>query len=164
MITQERLKELFKYDPDTGLLTRSTGFNNVKIGDIAGTLRYDGYLHIKIDGKLYLCHRLAWVYMYGDIPENIDHINHIRDDNRIVNIRNVSKLENNRNQSIMPTNTSGVTGVSWHKTLNKWRCFINVNNKQVHLGVYDDFELACLVRKEANIKYGFHSNHGGNNG
>lgn len=83
----------------------------------------------------------------------IDHINHNRADNRKLNLRICSQHENNMNKGIAPNNTSGITGVFWNKKLNKWGATIGFKGKNIHLGVFDDFEDAIKVRKEAEEKY-----------
>tara|TARA_R100001244_G_C5089428_1_gene116025 strand:- start:21 stop:518 length:498 start_codon:yes stop_codon:yes gene_type:complete len=162
MITQKQLKELLHYNPDTGIFTnRVRRSQSSKIGDVAGCNSADGYLAIKISGKKYKGHRLAWLYVSGELPLNqIDHINGITSDNRIVNLRNVSHAENCKNQKLRNTNTSGITGVGWHKGNKKWLSKICVDDKIIHLGVFiDKFEAIC-ARKSASNKYGFHQNHG----
>lgn len=122
MITQDRLRELLHYDPDTGIFTRlvSTGWRG-KVGDVAGYKNPDGYLVIMIDYKLYLAHRLAWLYTYGRFPEVTDHINGVRDDNRIVNLREVTNWENaqNKKKHTRP-DMSLPTGVQVAKKNSKW--------------------------------------------
>ena len=99
--------------------------------------------------------------MTGDFPpETIDHINRVRDDNRWRNLRPVSQKENSRNQKIYSTNTSGISGVTWRKQDKVWRSTIGVANKVSHLGSFNNLFEACCVRKAAELKYGFHQNHG----
>ena len=161
MITQKELKELLHYTPETGVFTRIKATQSIRVGDVAGTIMQIGYVMLRVKGNKYLAHRLAWLYMYGYFPSNqIDHRNHIRDDNRIVNLREVTCAENHRNRSKSKFNLSGVTGVRWRKQNSKWLASVKVNGKQKHLGYFDDkFEAIC-ARKSANNKYGFHKNHG----
>lgn len=160
-ITQTRLKELFRYDKDSGVFTRlETKTYNAKKGDKAGYVNTIGYVAIRVDGKLHLAHRLAWVYEHGYMPKEVDHINHNRADNSISNLREVDRLSNNRNQSIKPSNTSGTTGVYWSKDRNKWVAQISVNDKIIGLGRFIEKDDAIKARKEAEVKYGFHENHG----
>lgn len=121
MITQNTLKELFDYNPDTGLFTwKVAKARRIKAGDVAGNLNNTGYIHIRVDGKNYQAHRLAWLYTHGKFPDNcIDHINGIKDDNRISNLRDVTTQENNstllakKNTSdAVPLGKTGVRGVS----------------------------------------------------
>lgn len=162
IVTQKRLKELFNYDPITGDFTRLVRTaRRVQIGDIAGHRRSDGYLIIIIDYRYYLAHRLAFLYMAGKFPtDQADHINHIRHDNRWVNLREATNTTNRRNQSMPCDNTSGVMGVSWYKRDRKWHARIQIKGKTKHLGYFTDIEGAVAARKEAEIKYGFHKNHG----
>ena len=160
MLTQKELKKHLHYNPGTGIFTRlACSANNVKAGDIAGCL-HNGYIEIRVNKKRYLAHRLAWFYVHGEWPEQIDHINHIRDDNRLFNLRDATNLENGKNQSKKITNTSGVTGVYWAKRNKKWIASVSINNKTKYLGSHiDKFEVICM-RMSANNKYGFHKNHG----
>lgn len=157
MITQEEMKKTLYYDPDTGLITRV----NTRITFKVGNLMPCGYLRIKVNGKLYLAHRLAWLYVYGSFPKGqIDHINGIRLDNRICNLRDVTKKENLVNKRIYANSKSGITGVHWHKQHKKWAVVICKDNKTKHLGLFDNLEQARLCRKKADKDYGFHINHG----
>ena len=164
MITQTYLKEIFDYNPDTGVFTRLISTTNcVKVGDIAGCVNKNhGYRAISVKNKLYLAHRLAWLYMTGEWPKDqIDHINHDRVDNRWVNLRKATRQENGKNMSMSKRNTSGVTGVCWAKVESKWFAQIMVDSKTIGLSYFaDKFEAIC-ARKSAENKYGFHGNHGG---
>ena len=160
-LTQKELKRLFLYDKLTGLFTRKVYMRGGKeAGTLAGVTLRNGRYSIRIYGALYQSHRLAWLYVYGVWPKEIDHINHNPSDNRIANLRDVTHIENTRNQSFRCTNTSGVCGVSWRDDKRKWRSYINVNSKQKGLGHYaDKFEAIC-ARKSADAKYDYHPNHG----
>ena len=154
MLTQERLKELLDYDPETGVFTwKSIVFgSHMKVGSVAGSMYSNGYLRIKINGKDYRAHRLAWLYMYGCWPTNqIDHINRVRDDNRIANLREATNKENQWNRGKQKSSTSGFTGVSWHKKSGKWQSRIAVNKKVIQLGVFNTPEEAhaAYVRAKA---------------
>jgi len=148
MITQTRLKELLDYDPDSGIFTWKISTNNrIKAGSSAGTLQPTSYIRIMVDGKNYQAHRLAWLYTHGYDPENqIDHKNGIRDDNRISNLREVSRACNLQNQKTRSTNTSGFPGVSWHKQAKKWRAYICIQGRNHGLGLYDTPLDAALAR------------------
>jgi len=162
MINQETLKQQLHYNPETGVFTRLiASARRVKIGDVAGWLDSTGYIQIMVLGKSYRVHRLAWLYVYGNFPpEQVDHINHVRDDNRIINLRLATHQENNKNASMSKRNKSGITGVFWKKQNRKWQARIMVNRKSIHLGFFTDkFEAIC-ARLSANNKYGFHENHG----
>lgn len=165
MITQSELKKLFHYDKKTGLFTRiSAGiYQKYLIGNVSKCL-CDGYVIIGINKKLYKAHRLAVLYVDGYLPEypafEIDHINHIRDDNRWDNIRVISKGENCKNIKLLTNNTSGFTGVRWNKKEKRWKVSVTHNSSFIHLGYFDDKQEAINARKEANKKFGFHANHG----
>lgn len=153
MITQEELKELLNYNPDTGIFTYNKPRNKCTKGKIAGTRHVNGYTHIQLNGKIYKAHRLAWLYVYGYFPECIDHINCDKDDNRIENLREATITQNNHNVKLSKNNTSGIKGVCWHKKAKKWCATIGVYGKTIYLGLFDDLELAELVINEARLKY-----------
>ena len=160
-LTQEKLKEHLHYCPDSGVFTwvkaRGTAENNKR----AGCTMTTGYRGIRLFKMLHYEHRLAWLYMHGEWPkEQIDHINRIKNDNRIENLRCASNQENRRNQGLSKKNTHGVLGVYKHKKSGKWRATIHIDRKPVHLGYYFSFLDAVLARKMAEHKYGFHPNHG----
>lgn len=160
-ITQLELKSRLHYNPKTGVFTRiSSSSAGPKIGDIAGWLQ-DGYRKIMVNGKTYFAHRLAWLYVYGEFPENqIDHINHIRNDNRISNLRDASGSDNQRNQRVAKNNTSGTIGVIFNNLINRWVARIGTPQKRIFLGRFKKKEDAIKARKEAEIYYGYHRNHG----
>jgi HNH endonuclease/AP2 domain len=125
---------------------------------VADTL---GYKYCRIFGKPHRAHRLIWAMHYGEMPiGQIDHINGIRDDNRIENLRLVNNQENNKNKRLSANNTSGVMGVCWDKSRGKWSAQIKVDLVRINLGRFDDIELAIAARKAAEVKYNFHANHG----
>lgn len=162
-LTQGKLKELLNYDPDTGIFTwKVRKAHRVKIGDIAGVVNKDsGYRQIRIDERLYLAHRLAWLYVHGEFPKNeTDHINHKRDDNRICNLRDVTQVENFQNKTMNKANKSGFNGILWVEKDKRWCVQIGFNGRTKYLGYFKDIEDAIQCRKEANIKHGYHPNHG----
>jgi hypothetical protein len=156
MITAERLHQLLIYDPETGnfvwLVDRGGRFKaGMKAGSIDKSLRY---VQIRIERKLYLGHRLAWLYMYGVWPKEIDHINRNRSDNRIENLREAPRhIDNVRNQSIRESNTSGVIGVHWQKNISKWFAYIGIRYRRISLGYFDNFDDAVNARKSAERHY-----------
>jgi hypothetical protein len=156
------LSEVFNYDSETGLLKRKIAAGGLNVGDVAGTKRPNGYVMVSINNKQIRAHRVAWEMYYNEKPNGcIDHINGIRDDNRIVNLRVVSVAENNRNLSINSRNKTGVTGVSWESDRQKWVAFIGVNKgKHLKIGRFDNLLDACCARKSAEIVLGYHTNHG----
>jgi hypothetical protein len=154
MITQERLKELLDYDPDTGVFTWKTARGCVVAGSVAGALNTNLYIYIKIDQKLYRAHRLVWLYIHGSLPgAEIDHVNRIRGDNRIANLRAATKSENGQNKPKYRNNTSGIPGVCWHKASQKWIAQIRHLGHSIHIGLYDDLEEAAAARAAAKAKY-----------
>lgn len=168
---QKRVRELLDYDPDTGELRwRSrprdefpslrewAAWNGKCAGKVAGSTSGRGYRAVKCDGILSYAHRVIWVHVYGEIPDTIDHINGIRDDNRLANLRSVSHRDNMRNQPRHKTNTSGVTGVV--RCGNKWTARIRTYDHNHYLGIFEDKNDAIAARKAAEVKYGFHPNHG----
>jgi len=146
-LTQEQLQQLLSYDPDTGIFTNLKSRGRVKIGSVAGSKYSNGYICIAIDSKRYLAHRLIWLYVYGEFPANqIDHINEVKDDNRLVNLRLATSQENQHNKSSPQTNnTSGYLGVYWNKPRGKWIARIQVNGKNKHLGLFNTAEEASAV-------------------
>lgn len=143
-MTQNELKQLLHYEPNTGVFTWLVSRGRVKKGTIAGSKQKYGHLAVKIDGKNYHLHRLAWLYVYGKFPDNmIDHINGIADDNRIDNLRDVNNAVNQHNQKTAHTNSkSGLIGASWNKQNKAWKAQIAHHGKVIYLGFYKSAELA----------------------
>jgi hypothetical protein len=163
VISQERLKEILSYDPETGLFTWiKVRSRTVKNGSIAGCIGHDGYIDIKIDGKTYRAHRLAWFYMHGTWPDDkLDHKNGIRNDNRFENLREASHWQNSCNQKMRRNNTSGVKGVHWVKLENVWRAKITVKGKTHIVGNFENFDDAKQAIFEAREKmHGEFANYG----
>ena len=154
-LTAEHLRSILNYDPATGVFTwKVRTSRSVKIGDITGCPNGHGYLHIQLQSRPYKAHRLAWFYVYGEWPKDqIDHINRIRTDNRISNLREVTNKQNQQNAGKSSHNTSGHPGVSWHKQNSKWQARIAHNYKQIHLGYFTDIEDAITARKAAEKLY-----------
>ena len=154
-LTAEYLRSILDYEPETGIFTRKVSTaRRVKVGDVAGCPDGRGYLLIQAQSRLYRAHRLAWLYVYGTWPtDQIDHINRIRTDNRIANLRDVSHKQNMQNASKPSNNTSGHPGVSWHKQKSKWQARIAHNYKQIHLGYFTGIEDAITARKAAEKLY-----------
>ena len=149
MLTQSRLKELFDYCPDTGIFVRKVNRAHTKKGDIAGCLS-QGYYKICIDRVLYLSHRLAWLYVHGTLPEFVDHINRVPTDNRIENLRSVTRSVNCHN--IVGRASSGEKGVTAaSKDRDAWEARIMVNRKSIYLGFYKTKEEATAARKGAEL-------------
>lgn len=155
-ITQAELKENLHYNPETGVFTRKiANARRVKVGDVAGCSRYDGYVTICINSKPYFAHRLAWLYMTGADPrEVIDHINGNPADNRFCNLREANNQQNIHNQTKPPkNNTTGYLGVSFSKRDSKYIAHIKINGKAKHIGCYFTPELAYQAYLEAKRKH-----------
>jgi hypothetical protein len=175
----EVLRQLLRYEPETGKLfwrERGTewfsdGGNGATVSAAMWNRRYAhkeaftvmpvGYRGGRILGVSTYAHRIAFAIFHGKWPDGeIDHINGNGTDNRIENIRDVTKRENARNMPLRSNNTSGVLGVCWHKRANMWIAQINIGNDSKVLGHFKSFDEACAARAAANQKYGFHPNHG----
>lgn len=153
MITQSELKEVLDYNPDTGLFTWIESNGCVKAGDIARYKHHTGYINITITGKAYQAHRLAYLYMTGNFPKNsIDHINHVKDDNRWTNLRDATSSQNKSNIKKLKNNTSGYKGVSWDKRDKNWRAQIKHMNKNINIGSYTTPQEASEAYKKKAIE------------
>lgn len=119
-LVPETIPELLSYDPETGILRwKAKPSRQVSIGDIAGYINQDGYVAIKIAGKGYCAHRIAWMLTYGEFPSGyLDHINGVRHDNRIINLRVACPSQNAANGPIRSNNTTGVKGLVQAKSGN----------------------------------------------
>jgi hypothetical protein len=156
MLSQARVQELFDYREDGELIWRVQVSSRALVGNVAGCLNGKGYKVTGIDGKLYRNHRLIWLWNFGYFPENdLDHINRIRDDNRIENLREVSRVCNMRNARVYKDSFSGVTGVCWRKETSKWSARIKISSKNIYLGHYETKLEAAKARWQAEVKYGF---------
>jgi len=171
MISASDLKSLVRYDAKTGdlfWLPREPASPYVKTWNTkhAGqkafcTVTTYGYVKGYIYNRPYHAHRVAYALYYGQWPQgHIDHINGITSDNRIANLRDVTRQENQRNLRRSVSNTSGITGVGWCKITNKWKAQIQADKIRKHLGVFERFEDAVAARKAAECLHGFHPNHG----
>jgi len=171
----ELLRKLLSYDSATGFLTwklrprdlfpndwQWRRWNTRHAGKPALTAdKGDGYLGGSVMCVRCKTHRVVWALHYGKWPEaDIDHINGNRSDNRIENLRDVSRAENCKNQGIPKNNTSGIIGVHWYRKFQCWRADIKANGRKRHLGYFATKEDAAKARKQAEEKYGYHSNHG----
>jgi len=160
-ITQSELKDVLHYAPDTGIFTWIQRGPGRPLSGQAGCVS-QGYRNIRVNKQTYRAHRLAWLYIYGEWPENdIDHINGHGIDNRIDNLRDVSKALNQRNAKRRYNNKSGITGVHWHKAAGKWSAQITVAGKRVYLGSLASIYRAASVRHFAmEIEGGYTKRHG----
>lgn len=132
MLTQERLKELLDYDPETGIFTwKSLPKGRRQNGYRAGYKEYQGYIIISFRPKRIMAHRLAWLYMTGKWPSgDIDHINLIKDDNRFSNLREATRSQNCMNRGVGRISKSGLKGISWLELRKRWRVRVMLNRKQ----------------------------------
>lgn len=178
-LTQELLKELLHYDPETGVFTwkerdikyfRSLAscktWNSRFANKVAGSRRICGssgkeYIDIHIIYRLYASHRLAYLYMTGNFPEDqIDHDDGNGTNNVFSNLSPITGPENQKNMRLKENNTSGFNGVTWCKRTGKWQAYVTVNREYKFLGRFLNINDAIGARNSANIKYGFHKNHG----
>lgn len=181
MPSPEMMRMLLDYDPEAGTLTWRERTTAMLPPSKAGakrtmalhewnarfaakpaltTLHSQGYVCGSVNGYHCLAHRAAWVVFHGQWPNFIDHINGNKADNRIVNLRAVSRVENQRNLKLMRSNTSGVSGVGVSLNGSRWLARIWDGNKQVSLGVFDTFDEAVAARRAAESRLGYHPNHG----
>ena len=136
MLTQKRLQFFFTLDMRNGKLVRNFKCGRAPAGTSSSYTDKDGYLCVAIEGKLYRAHRLVWLYVHGKFPKgDIDHINRIKDDNRIKNLRDVTRSENKQNMGPMLRNKCGIKGVQLRPG-GAWIATICVQGKRRHLGSY----------------------------
>lgn len=159
-LTQAVLHKYYCYDPITGKLTHRTPQHGKQAGDKIGSITTNGYLKASVANSEYLVHRLIWLYQTGYMPEQVDHIDHNRMNNKWDNLREVANVTNSMNTSLSSNSTTKINGVSFMKTRNKYRATITIAGKQKHLGLFDTVEQATEARRLADIEYGFHTNHG----
>jgi hypothetical protein len=146
MLNQEEIRYFFHYREDGCLLWKERRGRRGRVGDIAGYVETNGYLRIRLYGKTFQAHRLVWLYHHGYLPENqVDHIDRNKLNNRIENLREVSKSCNMRNTGNRTDNSSGVKGVRWHRREEKWEARVKAPEKTINLGSSEDLlEAACL--------------------
>lgn len=174
--SRELLQQVLDYDPDTGALTwkvrplslcesehSCASWNTRFAGKPAmNSVNNKGYMVGTVLGVRASAHRVIWKMMTGDEPDMIDHDDGHRSNNRWLNLKDSSRSENNRNAAKRSDNTSGVTGVSWFAHKSRWAAQISINGKNKLLGLFDDKAQAIQARKNAEVNYGFHKNHGRN--
>jgi hypothetical protein len=147
LLRAEEVRSLLCYDADSGLFVWRVGRGNVLAGTAAGGIRFDGYLSIAIRRRHYMAHRLAWLYVHGHWPSGeIDHLNGVRSDNRLSNLRDVSRTTNSENfRGPKSNNKCGFLGVSLHKKTGRWHAKIIVNGRLLSLRYHDTPEAAHAV-------------------
>lgn len=155
ILTQEYLRSLFDYNAETGVFTRLVcTANRHKVGEAVGHSAARGYRQAMAAGKKYMVHQLVWMWVYGYLPPNdIDHINRNRSDNRLANLREVTRSENNHNMGISRANWSGYTGVAWDKSRCLWLASIKADGKQHHLGRFKTPQAASAAYLAAKAVY-----------
>ena len=149
MITQSELKEVLFYDETTGQFTWiKPSSRSVKVGDVAGHINKSGYVRLCVNDHRYLAHRLAWLYVHGSFPATqLDHINGVKSDNRIQNLRLATAKQNAENRKLMVTNTTGHRGVYWVEKVKKWKVEVMHNSITHYLGMFDSLNQAVEVAK-----------------
>jgi hypothetical protein len=134
-ITAERLRALLDYDPETGVFTwKVNRGGTAKVGEVAGGVDAYGYICIRVNQRAYKAHRLAWLYTHGGLPiDQIDHINGVRADNRLSNLREVNNQRNAENRR-SARNVFGFLGVTRHR--NRWKAQITVGGRAKYIGLF----------------------------
>ena len=175
LLTFEFVHEALDYCAETGIFVwkvrprnhfkEEKGWNRWNgrySGKIAGCLATNNYFQISIHKRFYQAHRLAWFFSYGEWPPaHIDHINGIKHDNRLANLRKATHSENCMNTGLRKSNTSGVKGVFWRKDDQRWGACIGINGKNLHLGIFDTIEEAeTCVKAARSLHHGAFAHHG----
>lgn len=151
-LSQDKLKSIFEYEPVTGILRWKEARSNMIKGSIAGSIHPSGYKVVTIESESYKLHRIIWIMLFANIPDGfyIDHINGIKFDNRLENLRLATNSQNQQNRPAPKNSSSGYRGVTWHKQMQKWMARICHNGKRTTIGFYDNAEDAYeAYKKEA---------------
>ena len=154
-LVHANLLEIMDYDKETGVFTWKKQRRGVRVGVPLGTCNGYGYLRITVLGQSYYAHRLAWFYVHGEWPsDEIDHINSIRKDNRICNLREATTSENQHFRFLsqtcgMSNSKTKTLGVSWHSKARKWQAHC----KKVYLGLFDSIQAASDAYENARSSY-----------
>ena len=153
LIPYDELKRLVIYSPLTGLFIAKVSRDRARAGDVLGT-KSAGYFCFRINRRLYRTNRLAWYYMTGEWPGDlqVDHINGCRADDRWENLRLVTNSQNAMNAKVRRNNSSGFKGVTWNRDVKKWQSYIRIDGKAQHLGLFDDLQEAVAARQQAEIE------------
>jgi len=156
--TQQYLLSILEYKDGELYWKIKPKHSKIKIGDIAGCITTEEYRQITIDKIRYYAHNLIWKMLTGNDPQfEIDHLDHERSNNKIENLCDTN--ENAKNQSKRKHNTSGVTGVDFDKSVNRWRVKIQ-NNNVIYIKRFDTKMEAEFHALEKYKEFGFHENHG----
>lgn len=151
-MTQDELKSLLNYDPETGVFTWVKSSGRAKSGDVAGRISH-GYRRIPVNGKCHMAHRLAWLIMVGEEPEHeIDHANGDKLDNRFSNLRAATRKQNATNRGAMKNSKTGIKNVCYIAWRKKYKVQMKIGDKVKHIGYFDCLELAALVASEHRAK------------
>ena len=149
-ITQEKLKRMFDYRNDGVLIWKISPNKRIKVGSVAGCFKFGEYCRIGIKNAFYKRSRLIFCYHKGYFPEgDVDHKNRMRHDDKIENLRDVSRSCNIRNTGNRKDNTSSVKGVTFKVSIGEWRSRISINRKRCFLGHYKTFDNAVCARLAA---------------
>ena len=155
-LSADTLRALLNYDKGTGVFTWATDRpGQPPAGSAAGFVDPKGYVRIRVNKRSYRAHRLAWLWVHGDWPSRqIDHVNGVKSDNSLSNLREASAGENKQNLRQAQSNSkSGILGVVWNEQTKRWRAFIRVEGKQKFLGGFLTAEEAKLAYLDAKAKY-----------
>ena len=138
------LKQRLTYDEKTGVFRAKINNGCNKAGFVVGSMNGNGYIQIMLNGKLYLAHRLAWLYINGEFPKgSLDHINRNKDDNRIDNLRVCTLSQNSQNTNICRNNKSGFKGVHFNKAKNRWVSKAMIKGVSYHIGNFIELDMAA---------------------
>lgn len=166
-------QSILNYDPISGIFTwrkrhgkgRSVSvFNALYAGMQAGSIvssnkSKTNYIAIKINGKSYKAHRLAFLFMGENPPDEVDHLDHDGTNNKWENLRASNRFDNQKNLPIQKSNKTGVVGVNWHKAANKWQArAVDCSGKRIDIGRYDSFEDAVNARKKYEVEFKYYQN------
>jgi len=149
-VTIERLKEVMRYEPETGRLEWKVRISCHNPGEHAGCVKMDGYVYVNLDKNRMFGHRMAWALYYGRWPEHqLDHINGVRSDNRIENLREVTGSVNQHNRRDMIRKNGSLKGTSFRKKIGLWKAEIIIDGKRFHLGMFPSEKAAHEMYVEA---------------
>lgn len=152
-LTQDRARQLFSYDPETGILLRRVALGNAApAGEEAGYIDDRGYIRVEVDDRAYRAHQIAWLIVTGEFVDGIDHWDGDKQNNKWTNLREAAHWQNMHNKGKTSLNTSGFKGVSFHAQSGKWRAAITVNGARYSLGLHPTKELAAAAYRAAAFK------------